>query len=115
MSLGETVELTLLVRYAGMTPNRSVSRTVHRALSGKRETWYERGDKGWVVGTRSLSPTEAEQVRMFLDSVEDGQTFTFHDGVTSHNVELDQEGYDEPPSPSKDTSVTFDFRLVEVP
>jgi hypothetical protein len=111
-----TVTLVLRVRYAGMNRSRRVFKNVHRALSGRRETYYEKGERSWSIGTIPLTANDSANMVMFLDSVEDGQQFEFDpDGSGWLNVVFEQDGYSEPRQPERDNMFAYQFDIVEVP
>lgn len=112
---GDTVTFTLLIRQAGKQRSRAVYSNEHRAISGRRETYYEKGEQNWSLLTRPLTSTEAAQMVMFLDSVEDGRAFEFDPGTGSFlDVQIARAGYDEPREPAKDSMVFYQFSLVEI-
>lgn len=116
VTLGQSVTLTLLVRYGGLVPNRTPQGTTRRALSGRSETYYERAEVEWSIATAPLSGDDILKMRMFLNSTEDGQQFTFVDDENqSHSVTRPLGAYGEAPSPSLDSAKTFEFRLIKEP
>ena len=56
---------------------RQVNRERQEMLTGAVATTYHGGNDMWICATPALTLTEAQQMREFLDSVEDGQQFTF--------------------------------------
>lgn len=67
----------LNLRVTSCDRKRDVERTQKRAMSGKTFTMYTRGDVVWSCETIPLKGADADEMREFLDSVEDGQVFQF--------------------------------------
>jgi hypothetical protein len=60
-----------------MPITRQVNKKVQESLNYTRETIYLSSCEIWEVNTASLKFSDAMAVKEFLDSVEDGSTFTF--------------------------------------
>ena len=72
------------------------------ALGGQSWTTYHRGEVHWRLTTRPLTLTETRNMREFLDSVEDGQYFTWDPTYIAgaspsdrRNVRLESSSYTE--------------------
>jgi hypothetical protein len=81
---------------------RDVERKQQRALGGATYTVYHRGDVVWQCETAPLQGSDADLMREFLDSVEDGQVFQFDPlnwaGVSPNamrSVVITSDGYTE--------------------
>jgi hypothetical protein len=72
---GTTYTIDLLLTVCDR--KRDTERKQQRAMSGKTFTLYQRGDVVWNCETIPVTGTAADQIREFLDSVEDGQVFYF--------------------------------------
>lgn len=76
VSVDDTVVLDLLLRDT-LARARSPIKSVAVAIEGQRESLYDRADVRWTGKTQVLFTTNALEMTMFLDSVEDGQIFQF--------------------------------------
>jgi len=72
------------------------------AIGGATWTTYHRGENRWRIETAPLQGADADNVREFLDSVEDGQLFTFDPTYTAgaspsdrRTVRLESNSYTE--------------------
>jgi hypothetical protein len=123
ISANDSVTLGLLARYpGGVNRSRAVEANRRASQAGYRETWYVRGEVKWQITTIPLASSDQDAMRQFLDSVEDGQTFTFapYDAsgdspIDYRNVVIDGDGYDESRESQNKNYSSFSFKLVEVP
>lgn len=100
---------------------RDTERKQQSSLSGKVYTTYHRGDTVWTCETAPVRGAARDQMREFLDSVEDGQVFSFdpyHWGGVSPDdmrpVVIQSDGYTESRyiMLGSDTSDWFKFRFI---
>jgi hypothetical protein len=112
---GTTVTLVLPIRWAGMTRSRRPFVHTRRSLGGIRETYRYNSESTYALSTLPLPPSQALNMKQFLDSVEDGQVFEFDpDGLGVWiDVVIASEGYDEPREAARDTLVSYSFSVVE--
>lgn len=82
-----------------MPTNRTPSKEVQQSLALVRETIYFGASETYAVQTAALTPAQVIAVKEFLDSVEDGSTFTFdpygsvNTPVSPLTAEIDSNGY----------------------
>ena len=123
VGLGDQITLQLPIKYAGLMPQRMALVNTKESMSGKSESYYYRGKVSYVVNLIPVDSTIAERVRMFLDSVEDGQVFAFAPaGILStpspayRNARIDQATYSYGPHAGLQSLTQFSpFTIVEVP
>lgn len=94
------------------------------SLGGTVFTTYHRAEVSWSVHTTWFKGADADRMRMFLDSVEDGQIFQFDPthgaGASPHdrrNVVIDSISYSENREQTGTQTndwFAFSFKLVEV-
>ena len=113
---GATVVYTLPMRYAGMGRGRSVFKSTRRSLSGRRETYAESAEDSYQISSKALTETQRKALVMFLDSVEQGDTFGFAptDGSFS-DAFLEGGGHDESRVPERDSMYVIGFRITVLP
>jgi hypothetical protein len=116
VSQGATVVYTLPVRYAGMSRTRSVVKHTRRSLSGRRETYAESTENSYQISTKPLTPTQQPHLVMFLDSVEEGETFGFAptDEAFSDSI-LEGAGYEETRQPERDSMFLYSLQITVLP
>lgn len=85
-NVDDTIVLDLLL--ADLEASREVDRTVHTSLSRQRETVYRAGEDVWDAVTKPMTGQDVLDVKMFLDSVESGQAFSFSAYQTSSDSPL---------------------------
>ncbi len=78
---GQEVIYALPARYAGQIRQHAVASTTRVSMSGRRENYHERTEDAWAVSTKPLTAAEADELVMFLDSVEHGEGFDFDPDV----------------------------------
>lgn len=81
VAVGQQLVQAIPARYAGQIRQRSVVSNTRVSMSGRREHYFERGEDAWSISTKPLTETEAAELVMFLDSVEQGETFEFEPDV----------------------------------
>ena len=114
VSSGETVDLDLPARYAGLSRSRRSIKNTRVSLSGARETWFARNETAYTVETIPMSLDQLYSLRMFLDSVDQGEAFLFApDGQTAlATAYLESDEYAESRSIILDIRRTVSFRIV---
>jgi hypothetical protein len=114
VTAGTVVNYSLPVRYAGMERSKATFGTTRRSLSGARETYYESTEYSYAISTIPLSDAKRLQLRMFLDSVEQGESFLFsHDGAaTMETAYLEPRDYSESRIEQNDKLVVVSFNIV---
>lgn len=116
---------TLDLRLRDKDRKRDVERKTHIAIGGAVYSTYYRGDTVWSLVTAPLAGDDADQMREFLDSVEDGQLFTFDPfhwaagaadlrSVVIHSDGYTEDRYVQRGSDDEDYYV-FKFAVVEQP
>jgi hypothetical protein len=88
--------------------------TTRRSLSGARETYYESTEYAYAISTIPLSDEKRLQLRMFLDAVEQGESFLFsHDGAAAmETAYLEPRDYSESRIAQNDKLVVVSFNIV---
>lgn len=119
---GAEVTFDLPARYAGMPRSRQAFGHRRMSLSGQREAYYYRGETSYGVATYPLEAAKIADMRMFLDSVEEGQVFLFAPNDTSatpspdwRNAVVEDGKYDEAVTQERQDLISFAFRVTEVP
>jgi hypothetical protein len=123
VSVNDQVTLELPVKYAGVMPSRQAIATSRESMAGVRETYYYRGKASYSVALIPVVSGVADAVRMFLDSVEDGQVFSFAPvGTLStpspayRNAVFDPPQYTFGPHPDRQDLTQFSpLTIIEVP
>lgn len=116
---------TLDLRLRDKDRKRDVERKTHTAIGGAVYSTYYRGDTVWSLVTMPLAGDDAKQMREFLDSVEDGQLFSFDPfhwaagvadlrAVVIHSDGYTEDRYVQRGSDDEDFFV-FKFSVVEQP
>ena len=88
-------EYTLEVKLQSFDRERKVTANDVVSLSGFRQRTYQRSDEIRRVKTVPLKGADARNIREFLDSVEDGESFEFDEGDGFVNQYLEGKGYTE--------------------
>ena len=124
VSVNDTVVLDISPREP-FNREREVNRQTHQSLDFTTETIYHAGRVLWPITTLMLNGADADAMVMFLDSVEDGQVFSFAPFDASTDSPIDYRnvvasaGYVE----NREVSVgddandekSYSFVLAEVP
>lgn len=96
--------------------SRNVSNERQEAIDGTRETIRFYACEIWDITLAVMYGTAAAQVKEFLDSVEDGETFTFdpygsaNTPVNPMSAEIDSKGYQSNRDPRGQGGSTDGFR-----
>lgn len=122
-SIGDQVTLDLPAKYAGISPQRQAQVSTRESMSGIRESYYYRGKVSHGIMLIPVSSTVANQLRQFLDSVEDGQVFSYAADASSTtpspeylSVVVDPAQYTYAPHPEQQNLTQFSqLTFVEVP
>lgn len=115
VTAGASRTYVLPVRYAGMSRNRAVFKNTRRSLSGRRETYYESVENSYQVSTKPLTAQQQALLVMFLDSVEQGETFEFAPTDSVFSDAITDGGYDETREPNRDSLFIYSFRITVLP
>lgn len=114
--VGTLVNYNIPTRYAGMLHTKQSVGSTRVSLSGQRERWQVRVEHSYAITTPPLDAAKQVLMRMFLDSVEQGESFLFSPtGGAFATAYLDSLDYDEPRHPSIDTLVTYNLSIVTIP
>lgn len=82
-----------------MPVSRQPKKTMNESLSLLRETIYHGSSEMWNIQTALLTPSQTLSIKEFLDSVEDGSSFTFdaygnvNTPVNQVTAEIESTGY----------------------
>ena len=124
-SVDDTIVLDLLLRDT-LARSRMPVRSEAVAMSGSRESLYDRGEESWQGTTQVLFTQNALNMVMFLDSAEDGQVFQFAPYNSSGDSPIDYRNATLVPAPYTEAreiptgtpvndGFSYAFQLVEVP
>lgn len=110
---GDTVVLELPAKYAGMTVSKKTYGTTRVSMSGARERYHERAERVYSITTKPMPEDLYRKLRMFLDSVERSEAFSFSpDASAFATAYLDTLDYDESLHPDLDKLRTTSFAIV---
>lgn len=112
-SSGDTVTYELPIKYGGMSRTVQVFSTSRRSLAGRRETYYESRERTYAIESKPLFEEELFRLRMFLDSLEEGESCLFAESPSAQfETAYVDPGYEEARHPARDTMRVVAFRLV---
>jgi hypothetical protein len=116
VTTGTVVDYFIPAAYAGMTRGKRSVGVSRVSLSGLRERYQIRNELSYSITTKPLLESEFRHLRMFLDSVEQSESFLFApDGYTAFaSAYLDTLDYDELRNPISDERLTYSFTIVTI-
>lgn len=121
-------QVTLDLELATLDPAHGVMRTVHISLAREREVIYDSEEDSWTAQSIPLAQGDADDLRMFLSSVQAGEAFEFapynRDGDSPLDyvaVVIGSDGYKEQRVSSArggggaDDYFVYSFTIIEAP